>query len=159
MTPDQVAVVQSTLRAARCDLDLLAARFFERLSTRNPALRSLFPDDTAEQEGKVAAVLDEIGYAVHDHERLAAECVALGRRHESYGARAEHYPVFGEVLAESLAATVGDAWTVRTADAWDAAFELVTELMQSGQRSAEPLAGPVPSGRGQGLRTGRSGHR
>jgi hemoglobin-like flavoprotein len=56
---------------------------------------------------------------------------ALARRHVSYGARAEHYPVVGAALLWTLEKGLGEGWTPDVADAWKAAYATLSGFMIS----------------------------
>jgi nitric oxide dioxygenase len=47
--------------------------------------------------------------------------VALAKRHASYGAKAEHYPLVSAALLWTLE-RLGDGWTPEVADAWGTAY-------------------------------------
>jgi len=47
---------------------------------------------------------------------------ALAKRHVSYGAKAEHYPIVGAALLWTLEKGLGDGWTPDVAEAWTAAY-------------------------------------
>jgi hemoglobin-like flavoprotein len=70
-------------------------------------------------------------------ERVVPSLRDLGARHVAYGARAEHYPVVGEVLIASMAEVAGDAWRPEYKGAWAAAFEMVAGVMLEGVAEAE----------------------
>jgi hemoglobin-like flavoprotein len=54
---------------------------------------------------------------------------ALAKRHVSYGARSEHYPVVGSALLWTLEKGLGDAWTPELAAAWIAAYGTLSGFM------------------------------
>ena len=56
----------------------------------------------------------------------------LGRRHVTYGARPEHYPVVGSVLIASMADVAGDQWRPEYERAWTAALSVVAGAMLEG---------------------------
>ena len=56
---------------------------------------------------------------------------ALAKRHVSYGAKPEHYPVVGGALLWTLEKGLGEAWTPEVADAWTAAYGTLSGYMIS----------------------------
>ena len=60
MTPEQIALVQSSFERLGPDLPDLATRFYQELFGRNPALRSLFTTELALQKVRFAEKLSEI---------------------------------------------------------------------------------------------------
>ena len=63
--------------------------------------------------------------------RVLPAASALAKRHVSYGAKAEHYPVVGAALLWTLEKGLGDAWTPAVADAWTAAYGTLSGYMIS----------------------------
>ena len=56
---------------------------------------------------------------------------ALAKRHVSYGAKAEHYPVVGGALLWTLEKGLGEAWTPDVAAAWTSAYGTLSGYMIS----------------------------
>ena len=57
MTPEQIALVQSSFDYVGPDLPDLATRFYQELFLAAPALRSLFPADLTSLQGHFEAAL------------------------------------------------------------------------------------------------------
>jgi hemoglobin-like flavoprotein len=129
MTPAQVADVQQSFAQLRPRADTVAARFYQRLLTLDPAVRPLFPDDLTAQGRKL---MDMLGLVVHGLPRvdtILPVVQALGRRHVQYGVLPEHY------------ATVGAAWTPEVREAWTTAYAGLAEHMTAAageRRSGSP---------------------
>ncbi len=64
-------------------------------------------------------------------ESILPAASGLAKRHVTYGARAEHYPVVGAALLWTLEKGLGDGWTPETADAWTAAYGTLSGYMIS----------------------------
>jgi nitric oxide dioxygenase len=47
----------------------------------------------------------------------------------TYGARPEHYPVVGPALLWTLEQGLGKEWTGEVADAWTAAYAMLSDFM------------------------------
>jgi hypothetical protein len=77
---------------------------------------------------QLAALLDHIAGKHYLHLRGAG---ALAKRHVSYGAKAEHYPVVGAALLWTLEKGLGDGWTPEVADAWGTAYGTLSGYMIS----------------------------
>ena len=56
---------------------------------------------------------------------------ALAKRHVSYGAKPEHYPVVGAALLWTLEKGLGDAWTSEVAEAWTTVYGTLSGFMIS----------------------------
>jgi hemoglobin-like flavoprotein len=53
----------------------------------------------------------------------------LGAKHYRYGAKPEHYPLVGSVLLETFYEYLGPNFTIEMQDAWNQAYELISEQM------------------------------
>ena len=132
MTPEQIAIVESTIRRARAELVGLAAEFYDRLFEAEPQLHDLFTTDPAEQRQKFADQLDAIARAIRDCDTFTADAAALGHRHRTYGVRARDYALAGPPLLEALASVLGQEWTSDVEVAWLRAYNLTVEAMMAG---------------------------
>jgi hemoglobin-like flavoprotein len=139
MTPEQLALVQSSFERVGPDLPAVATRFYQELFQRDPALRALFTTDMAEQKVKFAQKLTEIVWAMPRLSELLLHTRALGARHLGYGVRAADYPTVGASLIAALAAVLGDSFDAATCEAWTLAFNLVAETMLEGAAAARPI--------------------
>ena len=135
MTPDELAIVQSTFAEVRSWAAAVSAAFYRNLFADHPELRELFPDDLDAQQRKFVDELDAIVEAVTDLDRLLERTLPLGQRHVAYGARASHYKLVGDALLAALAGELGDRWTADTEDAWMRAYRLVAETMLQGAQA------------------------
>ena len=139
MTPEQIALVQSSFERVGPDLPNLATRFYQELFGLNPALRPLFTTDLALQKVRFAEKLTEIVRAFPRLDELLAHTRALGARHTGYGVRVADYETVGEALLAALAAVLGDSFDTQTCEAWHIAYNLVAETMLEGAASARPI--------------------
>jgi len=65
-------------------------------------------------------------------------------KHVSVGIRAEHYPIVGKHLLESIAATLGDAATEPLLDAWKEAYNSLAKLLIEAEAKMYSTAGIEP---------------
>ena len=137
MTPEQLALVQSSYQRLGARLPAMASRFYQELFRRDPALRPLFTTDMAEQQVKFARKLTELVQAMPNLDELLVHTRALGARHVGYGVRAADYQTLGAALLDALAAVLGDSFDAPTRQAWDTAFNLMAETMLEGAASAQ----------------------
>jgi hemoglobin-like flavoprotein len=140
MTPEQITLVQSSFERLGPQLPGMAARFYQELFSRDPALRPLFTTPLAQQEVKFADKLTEIVRAMPRLAELLTHTRALGARHAGYGVQAAHYQTLGDALLAALAAALGDDFDAPTREAWALAYNLVAETMLEGAATAR-LAG------------------
>jgi len=131
MTPDQIKLVQQSFAKVAPISDQAAVLFYDRLFEIAPQVRSLFPSDMEEQRGKLMATLTAVIGGLTNLPLILPAASALARRHVSYGARAEHYPVVGAALLWTLEKGLGEGWTPDVADAWKAAYATLSGFMIS----------------------------
>jgi methyl-accepting chemotaxis protein len=139
MTPEQITLVQSSFERLGPELPAMAARFYQELFARDPALRPLFTTDPAEQQARFAEKLTEIVRAIPRPGELLTHTRALGARHAGYGVRVAGYQTVGAALLDALAAVLGDSFDAPTRQAWAAAYDLIAETMLEGAASARPI--------------------
>ena len=140
MTPEQISLVQSSFDRLGPQLPTLATRFYQELFARNPALRSLFTTDMAEQKVRFSRKLSEIVWAMPRLAELLTHTRALGARHVGYGVRVADYRTVGDALFAALAAVLGDSFDTPTREAWILAYNLVAETMLEGAAAARPVS-------------------
>ena len=102
LTQTDLSRLRQSALVMRESKEASAATFYANLFETAPELRSMFPDQLAEQERKFAATLAVVVNSVMDWESLRPVVEALARRHVSYGVTAEHYPTVGTILIETL---------------------------------------------------------
>jgi hemoglobin-like flavoprotein len=139
MTPEQIALVQSSFERLGPDGPAMAARFYVELFQRDPALRPLFTTNMAEQQVKFAEKLSEIVQAMPRLDELLNHTRALGARHVAYGVHASDYQTVGDALIAALAAVLGEQFDGPTREAWMLAYNIVAETMLEGAASARPI--------------------
>ena len=129
MTPDQVKLVQQSFARVAPISEAAAVLFYGRLFEIAPTVKSMFPADMTEQRRKLMAMLAAVVSGLGNLPSILPAASALARRHVSYGARAEHYPVVGAALLWTLQKGLGENWTPEVADAWSAAYETLSRYM------------------------------
>jgi hemoglobin-like flavoprotein len=131
MTPDQVNLVQQSFAKVAPISDQAAVLFYDRLFEVAPTVKAMFPADLREQRKKLMATLAVVVNGLGRLESVLPAASALAKRHVSYGATPEHYPVVGGALLWTLEKGLGDAWTPEVADAWKAAYGTLSGFMIS----------------------------
>jgi hemoglobin-like flavoprotein len=131
MTPDQVNLVQQSFAKVAPISDQAAVLFYDRLFEIAPTVKAMFPADLREQRKKLMATLAVVVNGLGRLESVLPAASALAKRHVSYGAKPEHYPVVGGALLWTLEKGLGDAWTPEVADAWKAAYGTFSGFMIS----------------------------
>jgi nitric oxide dioxygenase len=131
MTPDQVALVQESFARIAPISEAAAVLFYDRLFEIAPQVKAMFPADMTEQRRKLMATLAVVVNGLGNLESILPAASALAKRHVSYGAKPQHYPVVGAALLWTLEKGLGDAWTTEAAEAWTAAYGTLSGYMIS----------------------------
>ena len=120
MKPDAETIERSLEVAAERGGDLAPA-VYARLFNLHPEIEAQFVrDTTGAVRGEMLArvfemVLDYIGDDAYAAGMIRNEVVT----HDGYGVPPDVFPLFFEVVAETLRETAGEAWTPDMAAAWD----------------------------------------
>ena len=132
MTSDQIKLVQESFSRVAPISEQAAVIFYDRLFEVAPTVRAMFPNDMAEQRKKLMATLAVVVVGgLSNLEAVLPAASALAKRHVSYGAKPEHYPVVGGALLWTLEKGLGEAWTPDVASAWTAAYGTLSGYMIS----------------------------
>ena len=129
MNSDQVALIQHSLAKVTPVTGEAAALFYGRLFEIAPEVKPLFHDDMTDQGRKLMAALAVVVNGLTDLESVLRAASALAKKHVAYGVKAEHYGPFGVALLWTLERGLGTEWTSDLADAWIAAYTLLSEYM------------------------------
>src|ERR1700748_764444 len=122
MTPDQIKLGQESFAKVAPISEQAAELFYGRLFEVAPGVRAMFPDDMTEQRKKLMTTLAVVVGGLSNLEAVLPAASALAKRHVSYGATPEHYPVVGGALLFTLEKGLGDGWTPPVAAAWTTAY-------------------------------------
>jgi hemoglobin-like flavoprotein len=129
MNPTQIKLVQDSFAKVAPISEQAAVLFYGRLFEVAPSVRAMFPDDMTEQRKKLMATLALVVGGLSNLEAVLPAASALAKRHVSYGAKPEHYPVVGGALLWTLEKGLGDAWTPDVANAWTPAYGTLSGYM------------------------------
>src|SRR3979411_40453 len=121
MTPKQVALVQDSFAKVALISKAAAVLFYDRLFDIAPQMKAMFPDDMIEQRRKLMAMLAGGVKGLGTLEEVLPAASALAKRHVSYGAKAEHYPVVGAALLWTLEKGLAEGWAPAGGDVGGAA--------------------------------------
>ena len=111
MTPEQVNLVQQSFAKVAPISEQAAVLFYDRLFEVAPSVKAMFPADMTEQRKKLMGTLAVVVNGLGDLGSVLPAASALAKRHVSYGAKPEHYPVVGGTLLWTLEKGLGEAWT------------------------------------------------
>lgn len=128
-TDKEIALVRETWAPVSEDPAGTAALFYGRLFETAPDVKPLFEGDMTEQGRKLMAMLDVTVLNMDRVEQIIPALEKLGTEHYAFGARAEHYPVMGEVLLATLDTAIGDAFSGEARAAWARTYGVLASVM------------------------------
>jgi len=131
MTPQQIAAVRTSFAQVAPIADQAAALFYGHLFAADPALRTLFKSDMAQQGERLMAMIGAAVGLLEQPARLLPVLHGLGRRHAGYGVMPGHYDTVGGALIRTLRDGLGEAFTPEVESAWLAMYATVAREMQS----------------------------
>jgi len=129
MTPSQVELVKDGFQAIYQEKQEFARSYFTQLFLISPALRDTFPPDMVGQHQKLAETLTFVIFHLHDPAKLQEAAEMLAQRHLGTEARLPHFTIGAVALHRALEKHMPHNFTDEEAEAWRAAYFLVTDLM------------------------------
>ena len=129
MTPNQIRLVQASFRQVAPIAATAADLFYSRLFETAPQVRAMFPEDISEQKKRLMTMLGNLVGGLNNFDTLMSAVRALGRRHGSYGVKAQHYAPVGSALLWTLEKSLGAAFTPEVKDAWATAYIVLSTTM------------------------------
>jgi nitric oxide dioxygenase len=124
-----VQAIQDSFKLVEPISEQAAALFYGRLFEIAPEVKPLFRSDMREQGRKLMATLGVVVNSLGKLEAILPAASALAKRHVGYGVTAEHYAPVGAALLWTLEQGLGKAWTAELAQAWGAAYALLSDYM------------------------------
>ena len=140
MTPEQIALIQSSFAQVLPIADAAGTLFYGRLFELDPSLKLLFTGDIQEQARKLMTMLKVVVNGLHRIDQLVPAVQELGRRHARYGVTDAHYDTVAAALLWTLGLGLGEAFTPEVAAAWAAAYALLAETMKAAAAESLRLA-------------------
>lgn len=115
----------------------LADVFYAELFARFPELRSLFRGDMNVLKQKLLQTFEWIVGNLDRPSEVRIAARELGKKHESFGVKPEHYPIVCDLLVGSMGKIAGNKWTRELEADWRLAINLLAMLML-GQTQVRP---------------------
>lgn len=136
MTPEQVALVQSSFAKVVPIKEQAASLFYGKLFELDPALRPLFREDITIQGQKLMASLAAAVAALKAPETIVPVLRDMGVRHARYGVQEKDYDTVGTALLWTLEKGLGAGFTPAVRNAWVATYALVSTVMKDAAATA-----------------------
>jgi hemoglobin-like flavoprotein len=137
MSPHQIDLVQRSFAEVKPIATAAAGLFYNRLFILDPSLRHLFKGDMPKQGQMLMSMIGAAVGGLRNLETLSPVVRQLGARHVGYGVRTEHYATVGSALLWTLGEGLGEKFTPEVREAWAAAYDLLSDVMQLG--AMEPM--------------------
>ena len=137
MTPQQVDAVQQSFKKVAQIQDAAADLFYGKLFELDPELKELFPDDIVEQKKKLMQTLAVCVNGLNDLGEIVPAVQALGKRHNDYRVKDEHYPTVGAALLWTLEQGLGEDFTPETKSAWTTVYGVLSATMKDAAAAVE----------------------
>ena len=129
MTPKQIQLVKESWGNVMPIADAAGQLFYNRLFQVAPGVRHLFKNDPKDQAKKLMTMITMVVSKLDSLDTILEDIKNLAKRHDKYGAKKEHYAVVGECLLWTLEQGLGDKWNEETANAWIAAYTILSGAM------------------------------
>ncbi len=130
MTPNQIALIQSSWAGVVPIQEQAADLFYTRLFELDPNLRQLFKGDMVEQGRKLMTMLNTVVNSIDKLAALVPAVQSLGRRHADYGVQDSHYDTVASALLWTLQQGLGSAFTAEVEAAWVNAYTVLSQTMK-----------------------------
>ena len=115
------------------------ARFYERLFEKHPGVKPLFESSSPDlQAEKLWVALTLVANNLKNPDKLVAAVAELGKRHEAYGAKPEHYTAVAETMLEVMPEFCEGVWDASCHQAWSHALNLVASVMIEAAANNKP---------------------
>jgi hemoglobin-like flavoprotein len=132
-TPLDITALETSFDLVAARREELVDRFYRRLFTDAPATRALFAHaDMRAQKRALLGALVALRRSLRDLSSIAPFLADLGARHARYGVCAEHYPLVGAALLETMAEVAGAEWQPSFTAEWARAYHTVAQIMIDG---------------------------
>lgn len=143
LTSEDIARVRNSFDMVFANSNDMMTAFYDRIFELAPDVRPMFPDDLGNLKQDFISKLAVLVGSLDPKTGLLGGAEILGRNHQHYGAKPEHYPVVGEALLWSLARGLGSHWTDEMEQAWRKVYDLVAQRMiEVGEVPPSPFSGP-----------------
>lgn len=131
MTPEQIALVQTSWQKVVPIKDKAAELFYGKLFELDADLKPLFKGDMVEQGRKLMAMINTVVNKLDNLGDIVPAAQDLGKRHVAYGVKDAHYDTVAAALLWTLGAGLGDAFTDEVKGAWTEAYTILADAMKA----------------------------
>ncbi|MBX3607104.1 MAG: hemin receptor [Piscinibacter sp.] len=130
MTPQQIALVQSSWQKVVPIKEKAAELFYGKLFELDPTLKPLFKGDMTEQGRKLMGIINTAVGSLTNLGAIVPAVQEMGKRHVGYGVKDAHYDTVAAALLWTLGAGLGDAFTDEVKAAWTETYVTLATVMK-----------------------------
>ncbi len=131
-------LLEQSLKELLAQEEKLVPEFFNRLFAEKPEVEQLFVNKHSKKmQSKIMQSLIYLGRNIGQPNVLVPTLLELGRRHESYGALAIHYPVAMNILLDAMESVCSKNWNSEIRSIWKAALQAASRVMLNAYHQGE----------------------
>ncbi len=131
LTPDQIAIVKSTVPLLESAGPAITQHFYQRMFSHNPELKDIFNLSHQHSGGQPVALFNAVAaYAkyIDNLPVLTAAVERIAHKHTSFNIQPEQYNIVGHHLIQTLKELAPDAFTAEVENAWVAAYQQLANI-------------------------------
>lgn len=144
MTPEQIALVQSTFEKVEPIADTAAELFYGRLFEIAPEVKPMFKADMKDQGAKLMRMIGIAVRGLNDLNSIVPAVQKLGKNHVAYGVKEAHFQPVAEALLWTLEQGLGDAWNDDVKAAWTETYVVLSTTMINAMKEVEGFEESAP---------------
>lgn len=129
LSPEQRLVILDSIESLREIAEPFALLFYGKLFELDPSARKLFHIDLAIQGRKLMEMLSSVAESLNDFGPMRSRLAELGRKHATYGVRAEQYETLIKAMMWSLSQALSPNFDTSARDAWRQALTVICAAM------------------------------
>ena len=146
LTRRRIRVIKTSWRAVQLGVDVKATEiFYDRLFTKYPQVRGMFPADMKSQYHKLYSTVSLVVDGIEDIDKLVPTIEDLGRRHSKWGVVRAHYEAVVDCFLWTLQQYIFSFmpnnnainWFRNVADAWEWALKFIGGTMADAADAAQ----------------------
>ena len=131
MTPEIKREVKDSWSKVVPIADVAGKLFYTNLFEADPSLKPLFKGNMEEQAAKLTSMITSAVARLDNLDVLVPILTSMGKRHNGYGVKPEHYETVGAALLKTLEQGLGDSFTKETRHAWTVVYGVMAETMMA----------------------------
>jgi hemoglobin-like flavoprotein len=124
----QQVIVRNTFATIAVHSDETAHLFYERIFEIEPALRPLFDQELNSQGHHFMLAISAVVTSLSAPELIKPILQQIGRRHQTYGVRPEHYPIMKRALLDTLKQVLDEDYTYDAECAWSEIYDSLVDV-------------------------------